>query len=436
MTAGKCPICPDQVLVADAEDPLIRHCVHCGGSLLAALGVPDDFRQTAAEPAGAVRTLVCPNCGGTMKPVALADLDSFLCVECGDAWMAGVAHPETAGVAESPETAATRLSRYLLYSVTLPERALRSTVGLTAGAARETAQFLVPQAFQSSKTYEVIVRNSLRFLCEDVGGVAKKADEVVLGKDFVARKAVGNFVDLAGWATLAVSPVWVMAIVSDVAYGSKTYVKELAEELRRKGLIDENSTINGVDDLLASVKDATGQTASFVDTPPLSVAELKETLAETRNALGGIDVRKVLPEAELKRYWDEMREISRRENVSFLGVSGALTMHALGKVGAVARGTFAGVRVAGGLFNRNVIGSYADALKHVRERGFYQTVRDSSAPYVEAVWNNFRVDRSTWTEELLSGRAIGKAWTSVRGWFSKSKPIEPDASPPAAPPAS
>jgi len=422
MAAGMCPVCLDQPLAVDPEDPLIRHCGRCGGSLLAALGVPDDFRQPADDTPGVSETpgVSCPSCGGAMRPVALADLHSFLCAACGDAWMAGVAQPAAAGVAESPEAAAGRLSRYLLFTVTLPERALRSTVGLTAGAARETAQFLVPQAFQSSKTYEVIVKNSLRFLCEDVGGVAKQADDVVLGKDFVARKAVGNFVDLAGWATLAVSPVWMMAIVSDVAYGSKTYLKELAEELRQKGLIDETSTINNVDDLLASVKDATGQTASLVDTPPLSVAQLKETLAETRKSLGAIDVRKVLPEAELKRYWDEMREISRRENVSLVGVSGALTMHALGKVGAVTRGSLAGARVAGGLFNRVVIGHYADALKDVRERGFYQSVRESSAPYVEAVWNNFHVDRSTWTAELLSGRAIGKAWKSVRGWLGKS----------------
>jgi hypothetical protein len=132
-----------------------------------------------------------------------------------------------------------------------------------------------------------------------------------------------------------------------------------------------------------------------------------------------MDVRKVLPEAELKRYWEEMREIARRENVSLVGVSGALTMHALGKVATVTRGTLSGVTVAGGLFNRVVISHYVDALKDVRERGFYQSLRESSAPYVEAVWTNFRVDRSTWTEELLSGRAIGNAWKSVRGWFSR-----------------
>ncbi len=42
-----------------------------------------------------------------------------------------------------------------------------------------------------------------------------------------------------------------------------------------------------------------------------------------------------------------MREIAGREDVSLLGVSGAMTMHGLGKLKAVSRGTLAGVRVAG-----------------------------------------------------------------------------------------
>jgi hypothetical protein len=102
-------------------------------------------------------------------------------------------------------------------------------------------------------------------------------------------------------------------------------------------------------------------------------------------------------------------------------------MHAMGKVGTVTRGTVSGVKVAGGLFNRIVIGHYVDALKDVRERGLFHSLKESSAPYIESVWNNFRVDRSTWTEELLSGRAVGKAWKSVRGWFSKSKPAVEDS---------
>src|SRR3984893_13119900 len=116
-----------------------------------------------------------------------------------------------------------RISRFLTYTLSLPERVVRSTVGVTAGAARETAHALVPQAFQSSKVYELVIANSLNFLTEDIGGVEQQArpGEAPNVDHLLARKAVGNFVDLAGLATLHLSPIWLFAVVSDVAYGSK-----------------------------------------------------------------------------------------------------------------------------------------------------------------------------------------------------------------------
>ena len=59
------------------------------------------------------------------------------------------------------------------------------------------------------------------------------------------------------------------------------------------------------------------------------------------------------------------------------------------------------VRVAGGLFNKNVFGHYYDSLNHVRERGLYATLLESYRPYVAAVWNNFSGENESWTESLL-----------------------------------
>ena len=73
----------------------------------------------------------------------------------------------------SAALAPSALSRYLLYTLSLPERTVRSTIALAAGAATHTAEFLVPRAFQDSKTYSVVVRNSLNFLTQQVGGVAR-----------------------------------------------------------------------------------------------------------------------------------------------------------------------------------------------------------------------------------------------------------------------
>jgi len=322
-----------------------------------------------------------------------------------------------AGSQGQPDVMST-LGQFLVFGLSLPERTVRSTVALAAGAAKATAQFLVPQAFQDSKTYELVIRNSLRFLTEEVGGVNSVSDDEKTPDDFLARKVVGNFIDLAGLATLHVSPIWLMAIFSDVAYGTKTYVLELAEELKKQGLIDETSTIHHVDDVLTALQNASGEAASLFDRPPLSIDQLKRSLDNTRTAITSADYTRVLPEPELTRYWSEMRGIAEKEDVSMLGVSGALTMHILGKVGTVSQGALTGVQVVGGLFSRHIVGHYVSSLETLKTKGLYETVRESSEPYVEALWNNFSTSRETWTEQFVTGKSLGKAVDLVSGWLS------------------
>jgi len=328
---------------------------------------------------------------------------------------------------QQPDGMASQLANYLLYTVSLPERTVRTTIGMAAGVAKEAANALVPQAFHDSKSYGLLVHNALRFLTEDIGGVEGESKRDNSAEEYLARKTVGNFVDLAGLATLHVSPMWFMAIVSDVAYGSKAYVLELAKELEAQGLIDDTSTIHHIDDVLEAVQDASGETASLFDTPPLSVDQLKDSVEKTRRAIGSADYSRVLPQSELTQYWDEMRAISEKENVSLLGVSGALTMHTLGKVSTVSHGAITSVQVVGGLFSRHVVGHYVESLKALSERGIYETLNDVSEPYVNAVWSNFARDKSTWTEEIVSGRAVTKAYDAVADWMGGGAKDSADA---------
>ncbi|MEX2185251.1 MAG: hypothetical protein WD875_00585 [Pirellulales bacterium] len=324
----------------------------------------------------------------------------------------------------SAEAPATR--SVLLYGLSLPERALRAGLGVVGGVVGEAASLLMPLAFQDSKTYSILVRQMLQFVTEDIAGVKKAAEE---GEEappavdnFVARKAVGNFVEMAGLATMHLSPMLILAVVSDVAYGSTKYLGELADELKRAGVIDDNSTINHAGDLLKAVSDASGTAASTFDTPPLSVEGLREAIEQTTGAVRNVDPTKMLPQAEIERLWGEMREIADREKVDLLQVSGAMSLFVLDKVGAVARGALSTVKVAGLLVDRHILDHYRQAATEIGERGLYTTLSETSGPYVEAVWLNFSSSRGTITEDLLSGRFFGRAVRGVRGWLGGSKP--------------
>jgi hypothetical protein len=75
------------------------------------------------------------------------------------------------------------------------------------------------------------------------------------------------------------------------------------------------------------------------------------------------------------------------------------------------------VTVAGNLFDRHIFEHYRAGLGDIRENGLYATLSAASKPYVAAVWTNFSTEQETLTEELLTGKLIGRAWDGVRGWF-------------------
>lgn len=310
---------------------------------------------------------------------------------------------------------------YLLYGLSLPERTLRSTSAMVGGVLRESTELLVPQAFRSSKSYEIFVKQAIDLMAENIGGVEADADAAPSAtqvEGYVARKAVGNFMELAGFATLHVSPITVLAILSDVAYGSKTYLNELSDELKREGIIAENSTIDSASDLLDAVSNASGVTAQAFDMPPLSVDGLRETISQTRTAVTGIDPTKIIPQSEIARMWGEMRQVAEKENVGLFQVSSAMTLFALNKVGTVGRGALSTVRVAGNLFDKHIIDHYADGIADINSKGIYASLSESSAPYVNAVWQNFSTEKPTVTQDLFSGRMIGRAWTGMSKWFT------------------
>lgn len=357
----------------------------------------------------------------------------------------------------APET----LLDNLLYGLSIPERLVRSAVGVTAGTAKEIAAFVVPQAFQDSKSYEVAIRNSLGFLISGIGTLSEEtvqsqpvtgsqsaarsasdsgqgsttinATATTVGGEgdtgntveqpdantgrYIAKKAAGNFIDIAGLATLHVSPLWVLAIVSDVAYGTKTYLNELTQELQQQGLIDSTSTIHHVEDLFDAIKQASGTAASTFDQPPLSLDELRTSIDQTRQALNDIDPTSLIPEAEISRYWNDMRQLAQQEQVSLLGVSGAIAMQTVEGIRNLSQGTLTGLFVAGQIINRNIFGHYMKALAGIHEQGIWPSVRDTYEPYLDLAWGNFTASRKTWTEQVLAPGNFSRFWTVIKRWL-------------------
>ncbi|QEG21538.1 hypothetical protein [Mariniblastus fucicola] len=323
---------------------------------------------------------------------------------------------------KGPDPGAESVAKYLNYTLSLPERAIRSTAAIVGGFAQQSAVLLVPSAFQDSKTYKTFVKQMLDMVAHDIGGAKRAAGEMAPDSDaqvegYVAKKTVSTFVDLAGMATLHVSPMTILAVMSDVAYGSNVYLKQLADELKREGIIDKDSTIDHAADLLDAIGSASGKAADRFDQPPLSLDGLRETIEEAQESVGTLDPTKVIPQAEIKRMWSEMQHMADDQDVDLIDVSSAMTMYTLNQVATVSKGALTTIRVTGKLLDEHLIDHYWQGLQRINDEGIWQMFATSSQPYIEAVWVNFSSDKETITEDVVSGRFLSRTWTGFCDWL-------------------
>ena len=317
----------------------------------------------------------------------------------------------------------------LLYGLSLPERSARSVSALVGGLANETAARLIPSAFRSSKSYSMFIGQSLDFLIHNVGRVAAEAKPASETQEGVlARQAVGGMLDFASMATLHMSPMMFLAIISDVSYGSNVYLRQLADDLKQQGVLDEQSTIDHVSDLVDALQDTTSRGADAFNAPPVNIEALQQTITETRESLNKIDPTTVFPQRELEKLWKDIESTAAESNASMLDVATTMTMFAMNRVTLASQGALSTITVAGSLVDQHIFRHYGDALITIHQDGLWQTLSTSSEPYLSAIWNNFDHSQTTFTEDLLSGKLISDAWTGVSQWWWGSAAEADDSS--------
>ena len=292
------------------------------------------------------------------------------------------------------------------YLLSLPERIVRSTLGLSAGAAREVGEVVLPDAVRGSQLYKNLVEATLRFVIERVGGV-----EGVYGRsdalpdNFLARRTAGNAVEILGIVAFRASPVWVLAALADLCGAGRQLIPEMAEALKEQGLLDKDTQFTSVDQMLDGLERTSSRLASTINTPPLDVAALRTEWEAIRKEARSIQP-SGLPSGEtIGAMWMELKSESARQNRSVFETSSMVALSSIRALPEQARWFYASARVGasrtGEIIAAALLDHYSQTLAEMRQTGYASFAARQFSPYVRAAVGQFSPRKSTLTERVI-----------------------------------
>jgi hypothetical protein len=298
-------------------------------------------------------------------------------------------------------------SRGVRYAASLPERVVRSASALAAGTVREVAAVALPIGFRRGRLYRSLVDVTLQFLIEDVGGVrGATPSEEKLGEDFLLRRAAGNGIELMGVIAFRASPVWVLAALADVAGFGRQLIPEIAESLKKEGLLAQDGSFATMEQLLSGLERSSGQLAESVNAPPLDVAGLRDEWRKFFAEARQLPTPQLPSPSAVTRVWQDLRATAEREQRSVFEVSSLLAVSAVGELPERARvlSKAAGIvlRHGGSAVSNALLEHYRESLRQMREAGFLEYGVRQLTPYTHAAIDAFSPTRSMLTDRLFN----------------------------------
>ncbi len=292
------------------------------------------------------------------------------------------------------------------YLLSLPERFVRSALGLGAGVAREVGEVALPDGVRQSRLYQNLVDATLRFLIEQVGGVegAYSADEK-LPDNFLARRTAGNAVEILGVVAFRASPVWVLAALADVCGMGRQLIPEISDALKTQGLLEKDAQFNSVDQLLDGLERTSSRLAATINTPPLDVAGLRKEWEAIRADARDLQAASFPSRNTIEHVWSLIKTESTRQDRSIFETS---SMMAVSAVRAVPEGVrwlsaSAGAAAArtGYVVGAGLLDHYRETLGEISQVGYATYAARQLRPYVRAAASQFSPKRRTLTQRLL-----------------------------------
>jgi hypothetical protein len=300
------------------------------------------------------------------------------------------------------------------YLLSLPERLLRSSLGLGAGIAREIGEVALPDGVRRTRLYQNLVDTTLRFLIEQVGGVQGACSgDAPLPDDFLKRRTAGNVIEALGLVAFRASPVWVLAALADVCGMGRQLIPEIAGSLKEQNLLDKDRQFTSVDQILDGLESTSSRLAETFNTPPLDVATLRQEWQALREEARGLSPARLPSRETVTGLWTQLQTESARQNRSVFETSSMMAVSAVKSLPDSARwlsaSALVGASRTGQLVAAMLLDHYRATLDDMRKVGFATFAARQLGPYVKAAVGQFSPERVTLTERFLERGTKGQS---------------------------
>ena len=292
------------------------------------------------------------------------------------------------------------------YLLSLPERFVRSTLGLGAGVVREAGELTLPRSVRRGRLYQNLVDTTLRYVIERVGGVEGVYQiDGNLPDDFLVRRTAGNAVEVLGIITLHASPVWVLAALADVCGIGRHLIPEISGALKAQGLLEPDAEFTSVDQIVDGLERTSSRLAETFNTPPLDVAALQDEWRAVRLEARRLPAASLPSRTAIRDMWCQLKEESVRQDRSVFETSSMIAVSTVRAVPDRMRWLSRSARVSaahtGQIFAAVLLEHYRQSLAEMRRTGFVAYARRQFRPYIRAALGQFSPNRRTLTQRLL-----------------------------------
>jgi hypothetical protein len=292
------------------------------------------------------------------------------------------------------------------YLLSLPERAIRSALGFTAGLLREIGEVALPRTVRRGQLYKSLVDTTLRYVIEQVGGAkGVYRTEVPQAQDFLARRGVGHGIELLGIAAFRISPVWVFAALADLSGLGRRLIPEIAEALKEEGLLEKEAQFENVNQLLDSLAKTSSRLAQTINAPPIDVPRLRKEWTDIRLQARGLKPVDLPSFKDISSRWEALKDEAARQGRSIFEISSVMAISAVRALPDralwLSSSTRVGASRTGKLFSAAILEDYSHTLNELREVGYITYARQQLSPYLRACGDQFSRRQRSMTERLI-----------------------------------